>query len=127
MVFGGQPLDGRKNFAHARNAWMIHMFFWKREDCSRSLTNANLESGDYDAFDGLLRAFEETWYLAHESRLTARTDRAIARLAGDDNTWKAKIGVLIEFAKGRGHDARTMGADYDLLSELAIPPEQFFV
>lgn len=62
-------------------------------------------------------------YLAHEFRLTSTTDRAIAWLAGDDNTWKAKIGVLIEFAKGRGHDARTMRADYDLLSELALPHE----
>jgi hypothetical protein len=79
------------------------------------------ESGDYDAFDGVLRAFEETWYLGHEFRLAARKDRAIAWLAGQDNTWKAKIGALIEFAKGRGHNAPTMGADYNLLSELAHP------
>ncbi len=79
------------------------------------------ESGDYDAFDGVLRAFEETWYLGHEFRLAARQERAVAWLAGQDNTWKAKIGVLIEFARGRGHNAPTMGADYNLLSELAHP------
>jgi hypothetical protein len=79
------------------------------------------ESGDYDAFDGALRAFEETWYLGHELRLVARKDRAIAWLAAKDNSWKAKIGVLIEFAKSRGHKASTMGADYNLLSELAHP------
>jgi hypothetical protein len=79
------------------------------------------ESGDLDAFDGVLRAFEETWYLGHELRLTARKDRAIAWLAGQENSWKAKIGVLIEFAKSRGHNAPTMGADYNRLSELAHP------
>jgi hypothetical protein len=79
------------------------------------------ESADYDAFDGVLRAFEETWYLGHEFRLIARKDRAIAWLAAEDNTWKAKFGILIEFAKGRGHTAPTMGADYNRLSELAHP------
>jgi hypothetical protein len=79
------------------------------------------ESQDHDAFDGVLRAFEETWYLAHEFRLTARSHRAIAWLAGQRNTWKAKFGILIEFAKGRGHNAPTMGADYNILSELAHP------
>jgi hypothetical protein len=72
-------------------------------------------------FDGVLRAFEETWHLGHEFRLIARQDRAIAWLAGEDGTWKAKIGVRIEFAKGRGHSGPTMGADYNRLSELAHP------
>jgi hypothetical protein len=79
------------------------------------------ESGDLDAFDGVLRAFEETWYLGHEFRLTARVDRAMAWLAGKDKSWSAKIGVLIEFARSRGHGAPTMGADYNRLSELAHP------
>jgi hypothetical protein len=79
------------------------------------------ESGDLDAFDGVLRAFEETWYLGHEFRLAARKDRAMAWMAGEDNSWKAKIGALIEFARSRGHNAPTMGADYNRLSELAHP------
>jgi hypothetical protein len=86
----------------------------------RSLLLLN-ESADYDGFDAVLRAFEETWFLAHELRLTARHDKAMEWLAKKKDTWKAKVGILIEFAKGRGHSGPKMGADYNLLSELAHP------
>jgi hypothetical protein len=79
------------------------------------------ESADYDGFDAVLRAFEETWFLAHELSLTARHDKAMEWLAKKKDTWKAKLGILIEFAKGRGHSGPKMGADYNLLSELAHP------
>lgn len=79
------------------------------------------QSEDFDGFDAVLRAFEETWYLAHEFRLSARHERAMAWLGGESNTWKAKFGVLMAFAIGRGHPGPKMGRDYSLLSELAHP------
>lgn len=80
-----------------------------------------LQSKDFDGFDAVLRAFEESWYLAHEFRLSARQDKAMAWLAGDKSAWSAKIDVLIAFAKGRGHPGPNIGRDYNLLSELAHP------
>jgi hypothetical protein len=80
-----------------------------------------LESGSFDAFDPVLRAFEETFYLAHEIRLSASADKATAWLRGNKDTWSGKIGVLVEFAKKRGHPGPNIGRDYGLLSELAHP------
>lgn len=80
-----------------------------------------LESRDFDGFDPVLRAFEETWYLAHELRLTASAEKASAWLRRDKDVWSGKIGVLIEFAKKRGHSGPNIGRDYGLLSELAHP------
>lgn len=79
------------------------------------------ESRDFDGFDAVLRAFEETWYLGHEFRLIASNDKATAWLRRDKDTWGAKISVLTEFAKGRGHPGPIIGRDYGLLSELAHP------
>jgi hypothetical protein len=80
-----------------------------------------LDSGDFDGFDPVLRAFEETWYLALELRLTASAGKASAWLRRDKDVWSGKIGVLIEFAKRRGHPGPNIGRDYGLLSELAHP------
>jgi hypothetical protein len=80
-----------------------------------------LESGNFDGFDPVLRAFEETFYLAHELRLSASADKAAAWLRGDKDVWSGKIGVLVEFAKKRGHPGPNIGRDYGLLSELAHP------
>jgi hypothetical protein len=79
------------------------------------------DSGDFDGFDAVLRAFEETWYLAHELRLIVSADKAAAWLRRDKDTWSGKISVLVEFAKGRGHPGPNTGRDYGLLSELAHP------
>lgn len=80
-----------------------------------------LPSESFDGFDAVLRAFEETWYLAHELRLSAYSDKAMAWLADEDNTWNAKIGVLLAFGQGRGHPRLNIGRDYNILSELAHP------
>ena len=80
-----------------------------------------LQSEDFDGFDAVLRAFEETWYLALEFRLRARRDQAMGWLARNKGSWKAKFGVLAEFARGRGHPSPIMGREYGLLSELAHP------
>lgn len=80
-----------------------------------------LESSNFDGFDSVLRAFEETFYLAHELRLRVSADKATAWLRGDKDTWAGKIGVLVEFAKRRGHPGPNIGRDYGLLSELAHP------
>lgn len=80
-----------------------------------------LQSEDFDGFDAVLRAFEESYYLAHEFRLGARKDRAMAWLAGDKNSWSPRIDVVKVFIEGRGHHNSKMGHDYGLLSELAHP------
>src|SRR5271157_574832 len=80
-----------------------------------------LESGNFDGFDPVLRAFEEAFYLAHELRLSVSADKAVAWLRGDKDTWSGKIGVIVEFAKKRGHPGPNIGRDYGLLSELAHP------
>jgi hypothetical protein len=80
-----------------------------------------LDSGNFDGFDPVLRAFEETFYLAHELRLSVSADKAAAWLRGDKGTWIGKIGALVEFVKKRGHPGPNIGRDYGLLSELAHP------
>jgi hypothetical protein len=82
---------------------------------------ALLPSESFDGFDAVLRAFEETWYLGHELRLSAYHDKAMAWLAGECNTWSAKISVLLAFGERRGHHRLNIGRDYNLLSELAHP------
>jgi len=79
------------------------------------------ESLEFDAFDAVLRAWEEDWWLAHELRLSASADKAAAWLRGENDAWSAKIAVLVTFAKGRGHPGPTFGRDYGLLSKLAHP------
>jgi len=79
------------------------------------------EQLELDAFDAVLRAWEETWYIAHELRFSASADKSAAWLRKDKDTWSAKIGVLVEFAKKRGHPGPNIGRDYGLLSELAHP------
>jgi len=54
-----------------------------------------LESEHFDGFDAVLRAFEESWYLAHDFRLSAHKDNAMAWLRREKNTWSAKIGDLV--------------------------------
>lgn len=80
-----------------------------------------LESGNFDGFDPVLRAFEETFYLGHELRLSVSTEKTAAWLRGDKDTWSGKISVLVEFSKRRGHPGPNIGRDYGLLSELAHP------
>jgi len=80
-----------------------------------------LKSEDFVGFDSVLRALEESYYLAHEFRLSARNERAMAWLAGDKNGWSPRIGVVKAFIEGRGHHNSKMGHDYGLLSELAHP------
>ena len=48
-------------------------------------------------------------------------DKTAAWLRGDNDTWGGKIGVIVEFAKKRGHPGPNIGRDYGLLSELAHP------
>ena len=80
-----------------------------------------LQSNSLDGFDAVLRAFEETWNLAHEFRLTAQHDKATKWLARVNDTSSAHIPFLVEFAKGRGHHGPNLGHDYGILSELAHP------
>lgn len=74
-----------------------------------------------DGFHLIARGFEETWNLAHDLRLNAHRDRAARWLAGESNSWSARVGVLLNFAIGRGHREPTLHRDYGLLSELAHP------
>ena len=74
-----------------------------------------------DGFHLITRGFEETWNLAHDLRLRAHRDRAARWLAGQKDSWSARIGVILSFAIARGHREPTLHRDYGLLSELAHP------
>jgi len=74
-----------------------------------------------DGFHLVARGFEETWNLAHDLRLSLHRGRATKWLAGLNDSWSARISVLVKFAIGRGHLKPTLARDYGLLSELAHP------
>jgi hypothetical protein len=96
------------------------LLLFRAESLLRSLL-LPLEAKNCDCFDATLRAFEESWNLAHEFRLIAQHDRAIRWLARDNDTWSARIPLLAAFARGRGHANPNLGHDYGSLSELAHP------
>lgn len=98
----------------------VILLLLRTESLLRSLLPL-LESKNCDGFDATLRAFEESWNLAHEFRLIARHDRAMQWLARVNGTWSAEIHVLTQFAVGRGHSGPNLGHDYGVLSELAHP------
>ena len=74
-----------------------------------------------DGFHLIARGFEETWNLAHDLRLRAHAGRAARWLAGQNDSWSARLGDIVSFAIGRGHREPTLQRDYGLLSELAHP------
>jgi hypothetical protein len=77
--------------------------------------------GGTDAFQVVLRAFEESWYLAHDLRLAEHSDRASRWLAEQNNSWSALLEKLKAFAIGRGLSDPTMGRDYGRLSQVSHP------
>jgi hypothetical protein len=87
----------------------------------RSMTLLVQFSDLEDGFHLVARGFEETWNLAHDLRLSLHHDKAIRWLAGENDSWSARIAVLVKFAIGRGHLEPTLARDYGLLSELAHP------
>ena len=87
----------------------------------RSLLLLSQAGNSEDSFHLVLRAFEETWYLAHEFRSSERRNRAVRWLARQNDSWSARIGDLVEFALGRGHRGPNFGRGYGSLSELAHP------
>jgi hypothetical protein len=74
-----------------------------------------------DAFQVVVRAFEESWYLAHYLRFAENSGRAARWLAGENDSWSADLGALMDFAKERGLPNPSMGRDYGRLSEVAHP------
>ena len=78
-------------------------------------------SRDFDGFDAVSRAFEESWRLAYEFRFLDSRERVAGWFAGDAGSWSARIGILEEFARQRGLRNPTMGRDYGRQSELAHP------
>jgi hypothetical protein len=79
------------------------------------------QSGEVDAFQVVLRAFEESWYLAHYLRFGENSDKAARWLAGENDSWSADLRALKNFAKERGIPEPTIGKDYGRLSEVAHP------
>jgi hypothetical protein len=86
----------------------------------RSLLNIFL-SKQSDAFQVVLRAFEESWYLAHYLRFADHSGEAARWLAGDKKSWSGDLGKLMDFARERGLPDPSMGRDYGRLSEVAHP------
>jgi hypothetical protein len=78
-------------------------------------------SGETDSFQVVLRAFEESWYLAHYLRFAENGGLAARWLAGENKTWSADLGALMDFARERGLPDPNMGRDYGRLSEVAHP------
>jgi len=78
-------------------------------------------SGEADAFQVVLRAFEESWYLAYYLRFTENSGKAARWLAGENDSWSADLGSLMDFARERGLKNPSMGHDYGRLSEVAHP------
>jgi hypothetical protein len=79
------------------------------------------QSRNLDGFHPVLRAFEETWNLAHELRLKDQHAKATKWLAEANDTYLASISVLNEFVKNRGQHQPSLGRDYGSLSELSHP------
>lgn len=78
-------------------------------------------SGGADAFQVVLRAFEESWYLGHYLRFAEHSGGAARWLAGENKSWSADLGTLMDFARERGLPDPSMGCDYGRLSEVAHP------
>jgi hypothetical protein len=74
-----------------------------------------------DAFQVVVRAFEESWYLAYYLRFAENNGKAARWLAGENDSWSADLGALMDFAKERGLPSPSMGRDYGRLSEVAHP------
>jgi hypothetical protein len=79
------------------------------------------QSRNLDGFHPVLRAFEETWNLAHELRLKEQHIKASKWLAEANDTYLASISILNEFVKNRGQHQPPLGRDYGSLSELSHP------
>jgi hypothetical protein len=79
------------------------------------------ESGATDSFQVVLRAFEESWYLAFYFRFQDQYVNAAKWQAEVGGQWSPPIGELVEFAKARGVQEPTLGRDYGRLSEVAHP------
>ncbi len=79
------------------------------------------ESGATDSFQVVLRAFEESWYLAFYFRFQDQHVNAAKWQAEVGDQWSPPIGELVEFAKARGVPEPTLGRDYGRLSEVAHP------
>jgi hypothetical protein len=86
----------------------------------RSMLNL-FELGASDAFQAVLRAFEESWYLAFYFRFQDQNVDAAKWQAEVGGKWSPPISDLVEFAKTRGVSEPTMGKDYGRLSEVAHP------
>ena len=119
-LFGAADTEDCQRFHKDTQLTAVLLLLFRMSSLMRPLLLLH-EAADYDGFDAVLRAFEESWFLGHELRLIARQEKAIGWLTKKKDTWKAKLGILIDFAKGRGHSGPKMGADYNLLSELAHP------
>jgi len=79
------------------------------------------ELGAADSFQIVLRAFEESWYLAFYFRFQDQHVNAAKWQAEIGGMWSPPISELLEFAKARGVPEPTMGRDYGRLSEVAHP------
>lgn len=79
------------------------------------------ELGASDSFQVVLRAFEESWYVAFYFRFQDQDANAAKWQAEIGGKWSPRIGELVEFAKARGVAEPTIGRDYGRLSEVAHP------
>jgi len=74
-----------------------------------------------DAFQVVLRAFEEAWYLATVLRFSDQAGHAAEWLAEKHGSWSPPLKELKAFALQRGVPEPSMGRDYGVLSEVSHP------
>jgi hypothetical protein len=79
------------------------------------------ESGATDSFQVVLRAFEESWYLALYFRFKDSNVSAAKWQAEVSGQWSPPLSELVIFAKDRGVPEPTLGKDYGRLSEVTHP------
>src|SRR5690242_16974970 len=60
------------------------------------------EQDAHDAFQAVMRSFEEAWYLAIFFRYEDQKDRTAKWLAEKTGSWSPPLTELMAFAKGRG-------------------------
>ena len=119
-LFGAGKHDDCQGFHKNTQLTAVLILLVRCSSLLRSLVQL-FESGATDSFQVVLRAFEESWYLALYYRFRGQSVNAAKWQAEVPGQWSPPIGELVKFAKGRGVTEPTLGKDYGRLSEVAHP------
>jgi hypothetical protein len=113
--------DGCQKFHKDSQLTAVLLLILRASSLLRSMSLIVQRRDLIDGFHLVARGFEETWNIAHDLRLREHSSRAVKWLAQQNDSWAAKLRIIVEFAAGRGHQNPTLARDYGLLSELSHP------